>query len=317
MKYVGDQDFFTHYRTEEREHESVPIPISPMGVVTKHRFLHMFSGMRRQGDLEWYLTRMGAAAGLHVVVESMDLAYGERNDLDSQEVVDRLVQLGKQGFYSGAHNGAPCATWSRVRFRPGGPPPLRTRESPWGIASNTKAQQEYCDLHSRLWKNSMSVLEAVVQGNGHVSNEHPKDPGRDPYPSTWDLKQMKRIERLARMTRVTFPQCVWGQTARKLTCISSTLENIGAMDMFGDEKCYCRSHEMLVGVDEEGHFKTRKAQTYPPAMCEKMAELFIASWLKGEGNPVTLTREQAEESDEDELEKEPELGETREGGKQV
>ena len=251
----------------------------------------MFSGLKRPGDLERFSVRLGAKVGMKVIVESMDLAYGEQNDLSKKSVIDRLVRAGKNGKYSGSQNGSPCSTWSRVRFLPGGPPPLRTRDSPWGIASNTSEQQAHCDLHSKLWNGSMDVLEAISDGGGLISNEHPKDPGRPPFPSTWNLPKMTRIERRTGMRRVSFPQCLWGQVGRKDTTLSGTVDELEEFDVYGTGKCYHEMHEQLYGLDEKGHFKTRRAQTYPPQFCERLAKCYVVSWLKGKGNPFDEDQE--------------------------
>jgi hypothetical protein len=284
-KFMGDQDFFGHYRPTEEEPEKLVIMISPGQKLASHRLVHMFSGLRRPGDLEWFLVRLGAKVGIRVVVESMDYAYGSEFDLSDDLVIDRLVRVSRRKIYSGGVNGSPCSTWSRVRFLPGGPPPLRTRESPWGIPSNTKDQQRHCDEHSRMWNGSMDVLEAIAASGGLVVNEHPKDPGKDPFPSTWNLAKMKRIERKSRMRRVSFPQCLWGQVGRKDTTLSGNVDELEKFDVYGDGRCRHQTHELLYGTDEKGHFKTRQAQTYPPEFCERLALCFIVSWLAGKGNP--------------------------------
>ena len=266
--------------------------------------------MKRQGDLEWYLKRIGAKHGLEVRVVSLDLGYGA--DLDDPKLVDRLVQQARLGKFGGLHNGSPCSTWSRVRFVPGGPPPLRTRESPWGKPGNTQKEQEHTDQHSRLWRNSMKILEAVGTYGGPVSNEHPKDPGKHPYPSTWNLSEMKRIERKVGMERVIFPQCMWGLTSRKDTCISATLDGLQELDVLGNGRCCHKSHDFLMGLDEHGNFKTRRAQTYPPELCEKLAELYVRTWMRKTEIGQWVNKEEfGEEEEEKEDAEDPEyqLGE--------
>ena len=312
-KYLDDQEFFQHYRPTEQEPEKLVISVPPGQKLASHRFLHMFSGLRRPGDLEWYLVRLGAPVGIRVVVESMDYAYGQEFDLSDGSVIDRLVHASRRKVYSGGQNGSPCSTWSRVRFVPGGPPPLRMRDSPWGIPSNTKTQQLHCDEHSRMWHGSMDVLEAIAQSGGLVVNEHPKDPGCDPFPSTWHLPKMKRIERDCKLRRVSFPQCLWGQAGRKDTTLSGNVDELEKFDVYGDGKCRHLSHELLYGTDEKGHFKTRQAQTYPPEFCERLALCFIVSWLAGKGNPFDWNED--EDSDDEDKEEsklghcQPELGE--------
>ena len=304
-KFLEDQDFFEHYRPTEEEPEKLVVRVAPGQKVASHRFLHMFSGLRRPGDLEWFLVRLGAKVGIRVVVESMDYAYGPEFDLSSGSVIDRLVRASRRKLYSGAQNGSPCSTWSRVRFVPGGPPPLRTRDSPWGIASNTKEQQRHCDEHSRMWHGSMDVLDAIAASGGLVTNEHPKDPGRVPFPSTWDLPKMKKIERQRGLRRVSFPQCLWGQAGRKDTTLSGNVDDLELFDVYGDGKCRHQSHELLFGTDDKGHFKTRQAQTYPPEFCERLALCYVTSWLAGKGNPFEWS---VDEDPDDEAKDEASVG---------
>ena len=295
-------NFFDHYRPGEEEPERVVVEI-PRGIdlVRVYVFLHMFSGLQRDKDLEWYLIRKGAAAGFRVIVESMDLAYGEQYDLADQQKVKAMQS--KAAKYSGAHNGSPCSTWSRVRYRPGGPPPLRSREHPFGLPSNSNTQQKHCNVHNMLLRNSWSILLAISLAGGLVSNEHPADPMRHPYPSTWVLPFVKRIERLAGMFRVIFPQCLWGLASKKMTCISANLDGLQELDVYGDSSCRHQFHEILMGRDEEGRFKTRRAQTYPPQLCEKLAELYVRNWVAGKGNPewvspAVLAQQEEEEEEE-------------------
>ena len=93
-------------------------------------FVHLFSGLRREEDLEWWLVRLGGSRGLKISVENFDLAYGQCFDLANEETIRDLPERIRKGFAQGARDGSPCSTWSRARFAPGGSPPLRDRERP-------------------------------------------------------------------------------------------------------------------------------------------------------------------------------------------
>ena len=71
----------------------------------------------------------------------------------------------------------PCATWSRLRFRPGGPAPLRRRglES-WGLAGLRGRFLQELRNANILMLNTLSLLEAVSNRGGLVGMEHPDDP---------------------------------------------------------------------------------------------------------------------------------------------
>ena len=112
------------------------------------------------------------------------------------------------------------------------------------------------------------------------------------------------------MRRVTFPQCLWGQEARKDTTLSGTVDEPEEFDVHGNGRCPHKSHELLMGLDEKGQFRTRKVQTYPPEFCERLAKCCVASWRRGRGRPVWMTKEELVALEEEvEEEAEEQLGE--------
>ena len=105
-----------------------------------YRFVHLFSGLRRPRDIEHYLLRIGGDLGVLVVIESYDAAYGDQYDLDCADSVQELINRACRGEIDGCMDGAPCSTWSRARFRPGGPPPLH--EGPPASVGQAGAQPQ-------------------------------------------------------------------------------------------------------------------------------------------------------------------------------
>ena len=63
-----------------------------------------------------------------MLVDNIDIGFGKNYDFSDQKVVDRLVMQIRSQSVDGVHSGPPCASWSRVRFKQPGPPPLRTRD---------------------------------------------------------------------------------------------------------------------------------------------------------------------------------------------
>ena len=60
---------------------SVPLVVPPGLSLRYYTFVHLFSGARREQDLEWYLTRLGGLVGIRVLVLNYDAAYGGAYDL--------------------------------------------------------------------------------------------------------------------------------------------------------------------------------------------------------------------------------------------
>lgn len=173
---MGDTDVFNFYSPPERqEPEGYCCPI-PRSVRTKvFVFVHLFSGHRREGDLEWFLIRLGTVRRFRVAVISFDKAYGDQFDLGDDEVILDLVEKGREGTVHGVHNGAPCSIRSAARFAPGGLSPLRTRDSSWGLPGLSRKDGEHVDLHSKLLRGSSDVLDAVAAG-GFGAQRAPRRP---------------------------------------------------------------------------------------------------------------------------------------------
>lgn len=254
-----------------------------------YRFVHLFSGLRRAFDVEHYLLRIGGSRGIFVIIESFDAAYGEEFDLDNRGIVEDLIERARRGEVDGALSGAPCSTWSRARFRPGGPPPLRDRSHPWGRPGLSQREREHCDLHSRLMCNGLDILEAVTVGGGDALNEHPADPGREPFPSIHDTSRFKSMKARTGMKEHTFPQCMVGAPSMKPTTLTGTL---GRIPELFPSVCTHKSHAVILsGLDEDGNFRTRQGQTYPPAMCEKIALAFLDEFRLRQGPSGTYDAE--------------------------
>ena len=70
---------------------------------------------------------MLATLGLSLVMISVDLEWDPLWDLSLPATFHALMSLVIYGCIDALFAGPPCATWSRLRFRPGGPAPLRRR----------------------------------------------------------------------------------------------------------------------------------------------------------------------------------------------
>ena len=221
LTYAGEEFLHQTWQGELPQgsagHLSVEVAVH-RGIAPKIFFFHhFFSGLRRVGDLEWHLVRQGGAKGLKIIVFNYDLAYGPEFDLERPEVLERILEQIERGEGERGHNGAPCSTCSRARFVPGGPPPLRTREWPWGRPGLSKKDQDHVDTHSRLMKNGLEGLRAIARKGGAGLNEHPEDPGRPPFPSIYATAFYAHFEKASNFERVTFPQCALGACSRKPT----------------------------------------------------------------------------------------------------
>ncbi|CAK0797355.1 unnamed protein product [Prorocentrum cordatum] len=185
------------------------------------RFMHLCSGHTREGDLEHWLFRIAASRGHLLICANVDIGFGAQFDL-TDEVNVRKLELLAEAETDGGHSGPSCATWSRVRFQPGGPPPLRLRHQLWGRPGLRGNDLKKVRLGSTQLLSSLKVLRPIGRKGGSVSLEHPADPGCAPFPSIFITEEVLQWEAELDAYRVTFHQCMWGCAALKLTTLTGT-----------------------------------------------------------------------------------------------
>ena len=95
-------------------------------------FLHLFSGPRRSSDFEQCIQESAAKLNVSVHVISLHNVISQRHDLLRDDLFSQLRQWCWSGVVFGLLAGHPCCTVSRARHRPGGPPPLYSREHLYG-----------------------------------------------------------------------------------------------------------------------------------------------------------------------------------------
>ena len=77
--------------------------------------LHLFSGRRREADIQYWIEELARQTGHSVICLSFDLAIDERCDLLDEHAQSWLRQMIKAGRILALIAGPPCETWSRAR----------------------------------------------------------------------------------------------------------------------------------------------------------------------------------------------------------
>ncbi len=99
--------------------------------------IHLFVGRRRQGDVQQAVESAFDGVACLVMVLSLDVIHSQKGDWTIQDNANfwrEQIRLKRVVAVIGGH---PCETWSVARFRDDGPPPVRSRELPWGMCSAT------------------------------------------------------------------------------------------------------------------------------------------------------------------------------------
>ncbi len=99
-----------------------------------HTFVvgHLFSGAQRKEDFQWFLEELMQKEGLELLCLSIDLADDPDWDVTLAPTFHKLRVLAEEALLDAVLGGPPCSSWSRLRFRPNGPRPLRFDWCLWG-----------------------------------------------------------------------------------------------------------------------------------------------------------------------------------------
>lgn len=192
----------------------------PRHIVMPTQFiLHFFSGRRRASDLQCHLEQQAFKLGCKICVLSLDVAVDSQlGNLGTQQALEFWVDKSLRGFIHSFMAGPPCETFTRARFRAGGPPPLRSRAHRWGLPGLIGRFHDQVESGDFLWRFSVSMLVSQLKvGKGGIF-EHPAPFEVDTGPfrggtHTWDFPEVRTILKIGRplcfmwLTRVGMVRC--------------------------------------------------------------------------------------------------------------
>lgn len=103
----------------------VPVPVS-----SKPVFLYLFSGRRREGDIQCHLEEFCSGWTIDCHILLVDLALSPEHDVTNPTLMHKFVNWLVSGKVAGLMLAPPCETWSEARFQqtltPGDPRPVRS-----------------------------------------------------------------------------------------------------------------------------------------------------------------------------------------------
>ena len=246
--------------------------------------IHFFSGLRRTGDIQSWISAAGNIGGVMITAISVDIIFdSDRGDLSRVDTQERWLTFLKRATVAGVYFGPPCNTWSVSRWRAvscddGGPRPIRTLQHPFGLlALRLRELKEVILGNSLLF---FAILAALIQGlMARVSViEHPEPRDKTKYPSIWYLPAFGALRRLPGFEEVTLFQGYFGAISPKPTRFGIT---------------GCESPEALLNefrVTEilppplamgrtSGEFSTAQLKEYPAGLSRGLAELSL-QWIR-------------------------------------
>ena len=112
------------------------------------RFVHLFSGPK--DVLKEALMTEAKKEGISMKVESYDKLAEGAHDLSADSPYLELAE--SMDTIDGFHAGFPCGSFSMVRNKKGGPPPVRSREWPYGPPIATMRDSRRRRTRGRSWR---------------------------------------------------------------------------------------------------------------------------------------------------------------------
>ena len=276
--------------TSELRSVATTRPAIPQRMPTKWRYvLHLYSGVRRQGDFHSILESLQTPAGHSFYVASVDLVLNPvLGDLLCRKTQDFWLDMAAQGAVFGLLGGPPCESWSIARFRflinGLGPRPLRCGEDllhqVWGLSVMRIRDIHQVNVANELLLFTMLMVLLQWLRGGIAVLEHPECPERKcdrQPPSIWLIPLMRFITGLEGVHVLHISQGYWGAISPKPTALLTVAPTTSTSSLL---KCL-NSHRVskhlpppLQMQREEHGYSTAALKRYPPALCAGIAAIF-------------------------------------------
>ena len=183
----------------------------------------------------------------------------------------------KYNFYepSASPGGWPCGSFSMARWKPGGPPPVRSRDEIYGLASNNAKQQSEADKGTLAATRSVALMKlqcarADARGVPRVATgENP--PGTDGIEgSAWIFPEIVKDLREMEAEEAVFNTCCFQEGKIRWFKPGKWAGKLGEEGM-ADMRRVCKcpnwvTHQPLIGKD-----LTERAGQYPEKLVKLVA----------------------------------------------
>ena len=257
-----------------------PSPSSPF----RERFIvHVFSGHRREGDLQEKIEGLNLCDALLLHVISLDVVFGEEGNLFHHTTRLRWIHLFQDRMVLGFFAGPPCESWSGARFENSEETrirPVRSPDRPWGLASMSLKEITQVVVGNVLMFFVLILLIIQFCNGLFGCLEHPSPPREKHKPSIWKTALWKFLDKLGLRSAEVF-QGLYGAPSKKPTVFAFTVEIEGLRNIFRD--CQTRfdiPKECSIGRTADGQFATARLKQYPQALCQALAQCF-KQWYAG------------------------------------
>ena len=241
-------------------------------------FLHLFSGHRREGDLQQAIERIGTTIGQDIVALSVDIVISESyGNLLDPTILSLFVRAIAAGWVAGTAAGPPCETWSVARERyyaeGHGPRPLRDAFHLIGYDVLKLRELNQVNTGNQLLGVSVILLPQSWLIGAFFMLEHPVEPDNPTSAAIWRTPVLRFILTLPGIERHCFLQGLYGAASAKPTHLLFAHAPPSTVEIF--KSCQTTTavpKNMSIGRDDKGDFLTARLKVYPPGFCRAIAQ---------------------------------------------
>ena len=250
-------------------------------------YLHHFSGPK--DPLGAALRRAAESRKLKIEVVSCDLTLGA--DLAATQPFTEQLEKARAAKFDGYHAGFPCATFTRARWRslPGGPPPVRSKQEPYGIVGQDLVRQAEADAGTIFAARSVLMAETILNApspsglDPPVSLENPPPSEHPQHLSAWELPEVEAFAekglRAGRLKWAAFPTCAYQEELPESDRFFKPQRFLGSILQINklSAACSCAKSSRHKQVNLEN---SKASAEYPEALCSQLATFIVDHFEK-------------------------------------
>ena len=186
-------------------------------------------------------------------------------DLSRDTSWEYLRWVCKQFPVKWVHAAPPCGTSSRARERPGGPPPLRTDQEPWGKSDLIGTDADRVSAANFLYLALYDFVEFLNSCNIHWSIENPANS------LLWQLDPYQAL--VSSHCKVDMQTCAFGGTRPTWKSFLTSLPQFRVLGLTcpGNHEHAAYGRKRL--PSGAMHFATSEEAVYPREMCRQIVQL--------------------------------------------
>ena len=186
-------------------------------------------------------------------------------DLSLDTSWEYLRWVCKQFPVKWVHAAPPCGTSSRARERPGGPPPLRTDQEPWGKSDLLGTEADRVSAANFLYLALYDFVEFLNSCNIHWSIENPANS------LLWQLDPYQAL--VSSHCKVDLQTCAFGGTRPTWKSFLTSLPQFRVLGLTcpGNHEHAAYGRKRL--PSGAMHFATSEEAVYPREMCRQIVQL--------------------------------------------